>query len=323
MGDSSIEWVAGADGRPGKTWNPIRARELATGKVGTHCEKPSTGCANCYAEAHNRRNLPAGGTGLGYTLRNRELVEIFVDQKTLLEPLHWLKPRKVFPCSLTDLFGEFVTDEQIDQVFAVMALSGRHTYLILTKRAKRMYEYIKRLGRSIVPLEKAARSFGYTLQFTGLDGQAYSTLPWPIPNVVLGISAEDQSNLLERGQYLVSTPAVRHMISYEPALGPIQLNQIVALDGDGPACDLSWIGSDSAIDLVIVGGESGSQARAFEIGWARDVIRQCAGTMAKVFIKQLGYRPFIEHQRLVLKDRKGGDMNEWLEDLRVRELLEI
>src|ERR1035438_9884259 len=143
------------------TWTPIRARvradakEIALakgytsllpviqpGRVGPHCQKVSPGCARCYSETNNERCLTHNGTGLPFDRRSRDLVEMFVDEKILMQPLHWKKPRRVFVCSQTDLFAEFVTDEMIDRVFAVMGLCPQHTFQVLTKRAERMIEYM-------------------------------------------------------------------------------------------------------------------------------------------------------------------------------------
>lgn len=141
MSDNShIEWTDAS-------WNPIRARrtdatpadpEIAD-LVGWHCERVSPGCQHCYAETINEKRF---GTGLPYNRKSRDLVSVELDEAALLKPLHWKKPRKVFVCSMTDLFGEWVPDEVIDRVFAVMALSPQHTFQLLTKRPERMREYV-------------------------------------------------------------------------------------------------------------------------------------------------------------------------------------
>jgi protein gp37 len=126
--NSKIEWTDAS-------WTPVRARRKDNGKVGVACVKVSPACKNCYAERFNMRNLPVHGTGLPYTVEALDQVEIFLDEEMLLVPLKWKKPRKIFVCSQTDLFGEFVPDEMIDRVFAVMALCPQHTFQVLTKRA--------------------------------------------------------------------------------------------------------------------------------------------------------------------------------------------
>src|SRR5712671_7902670 len=129
MGDkSAIEWTDA-------TWTPIRARNHRG--TGWHCEHVSDGCRNCYAEGFNRRL----GTGLDFKPGYRLYNEIFLDEKMLTLPLRWKKPRMIFVCSMTDLFADFVRDEWIDRMFAVMALCPQHRFQVLTKRAKRMREY--------------------------------------------------------------------------------------------------------------------------------------------------------------------------------------
>lgn len=129
---SKIEWTDAS-------WTPIRARNVDTGKVGWHCEHVSEGCRHCYAEGINKRL----GTGLSYKpgLVGPGGAEIFRDEKMLLAPVRWKRPRMIFVCSMTDLFAEFVSDEMIDRVFAVMALCPQHTFQVLTKRPKRMREW--------------------------------------------------------------------------------------------------------------------------------------------------------------------------------------
>lgn len=109
MAKTSIEWAT-------DSWNPIRARSTHQNKLGWYCQKVSSGCANCYAEKVNLRF----GNVVGYHKANADLIETFIDYKykTLVAPLRWKKPRTIFVCSMTDLFGAWVTDEQIDREFA-------------------------------------------------------------------------------------------------------------------------------------------------------------------------------------------------------------
>jgi protein gp37 len=139
MGEKTgIEWTD-------STWTPIRARLLnrdvavnrPVGSVGWHCEHVSEACRNCYAETINRRL----GAGLNFKPGHRKDIEIFLDEAMLTKPLHWRKPRKIFVCSMTDLFADFVKDEWIDRMFAVMALCPQHTFQCLTKRPERMRAY--------------------------------------------------------------------------------------------------------------------------------------------------------------------------------------
>lgn len=122
---SPIEWTDA-------TWSPLRARvkrdaaAIATakgftslvqiagkmaGRVGPHCEKVSPECEHCYSETTNRRCLPVNGTGLPFDRRSRELIEPFIDENILAEPIRWKTPRRIFVESQSDLFGEWYTDE--------------------------------------------------------------------------------------------------------------------------------------------------------------------------------------------------------------------
>ncbi len=140
---TKIEW-AGLGLPKGVSWNPIRARNAETGKRGWHCEHVSEACRNCYAEAQNMKQGDTGGTGFAYKPGHRESgdIEYYLDEATLLQPLHWRAPRGVFVCSMSDLYGDWVPDEWLDKIHAVEALCPQHRFAHLTKRPKRMREYI-------------------------------------------------------------------------------------------------------------------------------------------------------------------------------------
>lgn len=362
---SKIEWLNGGD-----TWNPIIARvrpdaaeiaiakgytslvqiaEKQAGKRGHHCEHAHAGCNHCYAEAMNGRCLTAWGTGLPYDRRSRDLLTFEIHEETLVQPLKWRKPRSIFPCSMTDLFGDWVPDEFIDRVFAVMALCSQHRFIVLTKRAQRMAEYTGNRKKSGKHWESAARAIGYTFKFSGLDGREHSTCPFPLPNVIPGTSASDQ------GTYDTAAPHMRalaaagwHTVwSLDPLLGPITLSDVEGREEHG--VDLTreagskvggCVGYTPPVSWVIVGGESGHGARPCDVDWIRSIIRQCKASGVSCFVKQLGADPYeerieygvgpwgpakegIAEDRLKLKNRKGGDMAEWPEDLRVREMPEV
>lgn len=310
-GASRIEWT-------GATWNPIRARLkepllslMPAGTWGYHCERVSPGCQNCYACTMNGRTLPAWGTGLDYTRQSRDEVEIYLDEQELLKPLHWKKPRFVFPCSMTDMFAGFVPDQFILTMFQKMAQCPRHTFQILTKRPQRMRELLsswwwRNLGKS--------PEMGGDLYAKLLPGCGFGTDRHFLPNVWIGVSAEDQQHADERIPLLLQTPAACHWISYEPALGPLLIKP-------------QWFSADGAvgshrgcIDWVVAGGESGHGARPCNTEWIRSAVGQCKAAGVPVFVKQLGAHVIQGGGRRRKKDRKGGDMHEWEHDLRVREM---
>ena len=232
----------------------------------------------------------------------------------------------VFVNSMSDLFHPRVTDAFIADVWATMALTPQHTYQILTKRAPRM--------AALMPADPI--DGGHRLQAaatTEARAQALYDAAWPLPNVHLGVSVEDQSRAHERIWRLRGTAAAVRFLSCEPLLGPVNLNSLVdgqtRLDGGPqhssaltepcPTCG-GW-GTDCGLDdyhftrradgihWVIVGGESGAGARPMELAWARSLVEQCRAAAVPVFVKQLGSVWGSRHH----------DPQHWPADLAVRE----
>jgi len=301
MGDTNIEWTRNADGRVGKTWNPIRARNKKTGKPGWFCEHVSEGCRNCYAERMNRNTY--FGNGLNYKPAALSEVELFLDEKILQQPLHWSKPQNVFPCSMTDLFGSWVKDEWILKILDVIRrtsfdggqncgrLRGEHTYQILTKRPERAAKFLPRLRFNSRPKEGQ----------TALCLDDTNVRPVVLKNLWLGVSCEDQKTADERIPLLLQTPAAVRWISAEPLLGPVDLRNLKdgtfnALDG----IDYEDIGDirgagvfgkgqpERGLDWVVVGSESGPKARPMHPDWARSLRDQCVAAGVPFFFKQWG-----------------------------------
>jgi protein gp37 len=291
---TKIEWTD-------VTWNPTRG-----------CTRVSEGCRNCYAERIAARNLPghrSPTTGEPFAILTdsgpRWTGDVELIESKLEEPLHWRKPRRVFVNSMSDLFHESLPDEAIDRLFAVMALCPQHTFQVLTKRAERMRGWLsQKIGaghRGDVVAEFTRQNFARRWHKSGMQWQ------WPLPNVWLGVSVEDDSQQ-QRVREIVKTPAAVRFISYEPALGPLDLRWA-----------LPWL------QWVICGGESGPGARPLDLAWARIIRDQCRDAGVACFMKQLGARPHYPARPncqpvdMALLDRKGGDMEEWPEDLRVRQ----
>jgi protein gp37 len=259
---SAIEWTDA-------TWNPLRAQYGE--RSGHYCEHVSPGCERCYAEVFNKRL----GTGLPFKPGHRKDIELFLDEKTLLAPLRWKKPRMIFVCSMTDLFGDWVTDEWIDDIFAVMGeCDHRHTFQVLTKRPERMQRYMT---------ERAHRAW---------NRKRLATEAFPPRNVWLGTSAEDQQRADERIPPLLATPAAVRFVSLEPLLGQIDLVSGGEITEIG---NIDWLrghrGPEPSIpglDWVIVGGESGRGARPMHPAWARSLRVQCAAADCRFFFKQFG-----------------------------------
>lgn len=307
MGDKTkIQWTEA-------TWTPIRARPLFSDKIGWHCEHVSEGCRNCYAESLNKRL----GTGLDFKPGHKRDLKIFLDEKMLMKPLHWKKPRMIFVCSMTDLFADFVEDEWLDKMFAVMALCPHHTFQILTKRPARMRGYLEsrcspdaKVSAEAEPIRRAINAIPNGL------GNRRGALETPLPNVWLGTSTEDQAAYDERLPELMQTPAAVRFLSIEPLIGPIVPDP------------------ESLVDWIIIGGESGPHARVCRAEWIRDIVGPAKSTGVAIFVKQLGAR-FVDEKNGIagrmttvpdeveitrrLKDAKGGDIDEW-PDFRIREM---
>jgi protein gp37 len=339
VGNTSIQWTD-------KVWNPARG-----------CSRVSPGCVNCYAERQALRFTgktitiglppkpgfgPFGGfvtkvNGHASWTGKVELIE-----STLDAPLRWKKPARIFVNSMSDLFHEALPDEAIDRVFAVMALSPQHTFQVLTKRAGRMQQYFSRGQQVLMNRWGFWASHAIHMRDGGDAGRAsqiaaFNEPRWPLSNVWLGISAEDQQRADERIPLLVDTPAAVRFVSYEPALAAVDFTNI-KVDGSRTASgfagrfSINFKRSDMSdrpiINWVIVGGESGPGARPFNVAWAESTIMQCKAAGVACFVKQLGANPFLEREaagafvpdyEYSFADKKGGDWDEWSSDLRVRE----
>ncbi|TIN05576.1 phage Gp37/Gp68 family protein [Mesorhizobium sp.] len=259
---SAIEWTDA-------TWNPI---------VG--CSILSPGCTHCYAmgmaariEAMTTALQAKGQTGAPHYAGTTRKVNdhavwtgklAIAPDHILREPLSWKKPRRIFVNSMGDLFHEDVPDEWIDRVFAVMTLSPQHTFQVLTKRAKRMREYVS----------------------NARGPNSFPTRDWPLPNVWLGVSAERQQEADERIPELLATPAAIRFVSAEPLLGRIDFGKIIraatfagTIHPDGKTHPIGW---------MIAGGESGPGARPMHPAWARQIRDDFVSAGVPFFFKQWG-----------------------------------
>lgn len=301
---TKIEW---ADA----TWNPV-----------TGCSVVSPGCTNCYAMGLAGTRLKNHPSRAGLTAPSKAgpvwTGEVRFNEQWLLQPLRWKRPRSIFVAAHGDLFHENVSDETIDKVFAVMALSPQHTFQILTKRASRMRKYINGLPSKIpflgrMPLERihleAAAHFegdgGYmdALKEAGNVYSLYLDSPWPLPNVWLGVSAEDQRRADERVPDLLATPAAVRFVSAEPLLGPIRFDylrhdemmRVNALAGIQTWADGTYSDEFKGLDWIIAGGESGANARPMHPDWPRAIRDQCAAAGVPFFFKQWGeFLPWLQ-----------------------------
>ena len=285
MGDKTgIEWTDA-------TWNPIRG-----------CSRVSEGCRHCYAERVAARfsgpgmpyeGLPKVSRMLPVQRRWNGTVRMVAEH--LADPLRWKKPRRVFVNSMSDLFHESLTNEQIAAVFGVMAAAPQHTFQVLTKRAARMrawfewaastseYHAIRRCGDEA---EKHGAPVYVKRKKDGRSPWNDSRCSWPMPNVWLGVSVENQSAADERISELLATPAAVRWISAEPLIGAVDLSAFiggpyVTIPGDTVVdsynAGLSW---------VVAGCESGPGARPCDVKWLRWLRDQCRDAGVPFFLKQ-------------------------------------
>lgn len=307
---TGIEWTDA-------TWNPI---------VG--CSIVSPGCTNCYAmriAARLEKMLPHVHVGGGDVLIPSHYSALtqpgrkgsvwtgrvsLAPDHILTRPLHWRTPRRIFVDSMGDVFHELVPDAWIDRVFAVMALAPQHTFQVLTKRSARMLTYLEALSANAArdaandlparwqtrlseanPPGSLAISKADVQRALGLSAKMSIDPPtpsWPLPNVWLGVSAEDQRRADERREDMAALSAMgwRTVVSYEPALGPVD-----------------WTGWEF-LSWMISGGESGPRARPSHPDWHRAARDFCSAAGVPYFFKQWGsWKPL---DQFVRRDQRLG-----------------
>jgi protein gp37 len=281
MDNTGIEWTE-------ITWNPT-----------TGCDRISPGCDNCYALTLAKRLKSMGsakyqldgdprtsGPGFGVT----------VHASVLDEPLRWRTPRTVFVNSMSDLGHARIPRPALARIWAVMAVTGRHQFQVLTKRPKRLAMLLAAPEFVGAVAEQASDIIARTAPHLGrwrldLGGQrlagdsglggGWSTTttkagtlwspPWPLPNVWLGTSIESDE-YCRRADELRAAPAALRFLSCEPLLGPL------------PSLNLT------GIDWVITGGESGPNFRPMDLDWAREIRDRCQTAGSAFFFKQVGGR---------------------------------
>jgi len=273
----------------------------------------------------------------------------------LSEPLTWKKPARVFVNSMSDLFHPSLSNEEIAAVFGVMAACPQHTFQVLTKQPERAAEWFEwayhqrchgnttaevmrdlaiGAGRFRRPDGSMPKGPGYAL--LGFDDR------WPLPNLWLGVSIENQQTADDRLSTLLTIPAAVRFASYEPALGPVSLWAFLKTALRDRSLYALKAPEMPGLDWVICGGESGPGARPCALEWLEAVLKQCREADVACFVKQLGAYVVSEERacktaeeakrdfgaesrwlwRAGLSSRKGDDMAEWPEALRVRQFPE-
>lgn len=254
---TKIEWAS-------EVWNSV-----------TGCSPISEGCQNCYA--HKMAQRLKGR--FGYPQNEPFRVTFHPDK--LEQPLRWKKPRRIFVCSMGDLFHKDIPFDVIAAAFGVMSFCQQHTFIVLTKRPSRMVKFFDGFHNG-----------DYRSNFNWWLNEACSALPdnitkgirlrpkpdkLPLPNVYLGVSVESDKYRW-RIEELIKIPG-KHLVSYEPALGPLDL---CVPYGQGVG-DLLI----DNIDGVIAGCESGPGRRPAKMQWFRGLKNQCVDANVPFFLKQM------------------------------------
>jgi protein gp37 len=311
MGKSSIEWLNG-----GSTWNPLRAVDPGTGKVGWHCVRHALECVNCYAETFNGRKLTIG-TGLPYSASSPAIT--YLDADILRSVLDWPAGEHVFPCSMTDWCGEFVDPRDSFAILKAASLASNKRFLFLTKRPDRMAwlldpktTMVPGLGSGPVDVRQHAR------ELFGVDGPII-----PGDHLWLGCSAGTNRTWC-RSQLHLGTVACfgfNTWVSAEPLIDAVRWDATEFYEHHGaPHARPRW---------VIIGGESGAEARPCDLTWVRETLAEWQRAGVPVFVKQLGRRPcgpwlskkvpLGSPERWHLRSAKGADPAEWPRDIQVRQ----
>lgn len=287
MSKTGIEWTD-------FTWNPTRG-----------CSRVSDGCRNCYAERvagrfsgpgqpyegfvttssrHPQTGMPTVGVRPHWTGAVRLVPE------RLADPLSWRTPRRIFVNSMSDLFHEKLSDADIDKVFSVMLLAPRHQFQVLTKRPERVRAYLSDPGLydRVLRVAGELRRDRPELSMVAISNPATFPASW----IWWGVSVEDQATADERIPILLQTPAAIRFVSYEPALGPVDVDRWIwgQWCPDSQCSDSTWdhhcqLG-EQRLHWVIAGSESGPGARPAELDWFRSVRDQCAAAGVAFFFKQ-------------------------------------
>lgn len=252
-----IEWCD-------ETWNPL---------VG--CSPVSRGCEHCYAAMMASRHLsPQWRDDRGQWLACRDdgvvrwTGRVRLLPERLGQPLGWRRSRRIFVCSMGDLFHAAVSSEYIKAAYGVMALCPQHEFVMLTKRPRWALAWFNEIAIAARPWDMCYNS----MQRYRVPRQNDEAKPWPPTNVTLGVSVFDQKSAEEGIYFLLLTPAVRRIVSVEPMLGPVDLADAT--------------GSSDVIRGVICGAETGPGARPMELDWARSLRDQCQAAGVPFFFKR-------------------------------------
>jgi protein gp37 len=322
------------------------------------CEQVDTDCRSCYAMGMAARfaqdqvtarresdgapmeTKPGHYAGLARLSPGRRLPQWTGEVRLcpdVLDKMFWRllrarEPRRQFLCSMGDIFHREVPDAFLDEVFARIAIleSRRapvasflgdqrdHPIYMLTKRPERAAAYtnapdveerIERAARAFIERARGTLSphqAAFIAPRKGTVGQLCGfTMPaWPLRSVVLITSAGTQEGAEARVPWLLRCKAAMRGVSCEPMTGPVSFAR--------------WLGS-GLLRWMILGGESGEDARPCELHWMDVVAEDCRRAGVPLFVKQLGH----DLARRLGRDGKGGKLEDLPEHLRIRQFPRI
>jgi protein gp37 len=267
-----IQWAT-------EVWNPTSG-----------CTKISTGCLGCYIETtipFRTQHRRFDKAGIGGT------TDVQLHPGRLSKPFGWAAGQRVFVDSVSDLFHRQVPDDYVARVFAVMGLADHHTFLLLSKRHSRLRSLLTSAA-FVRAWQKARGELVALPKVRRLAERGVITLEetWPIPNLHLGVSVEDQSAAELRVEHLLAAPAEVRWLSCEPLVGPVDLTRYLP-----------------SLDWLVIGGESGKwPRRRMDPRWALELCDQAREHQVPVFFKQAGA---VLAQEWGCADPKGGEPDEW------------
>jgi len=298
------------------------------------CTKVSEGCQFCYALTRNQRF--AGGMNWGKGMPRRRTSAAnwrkplqwdkhaficpvsgskFATREACINRVRHIEPRRtrVFCASLADWLDEEVPIEWLADLLKVIHDTPNLDWLLLTKRPENWLPRMHLL-QNTGDREDDLSTSGPVTRYAHCIAHDWLRGSFPA-NVWIGTSIENQKRADERIPELLKIPARVRFLSVEPMLGPVDVASW-GWRNTGP--------TDARVNWVIFGGESGTGARPCNIEWIRDGVKQCRAAGVAPFVKQLGSNPYFdfsteERAAVRLKNKKGGEMSEWPEDLKIRE----
>ena len=253
------------------------------------CKKVSAGCKNCFAERMAKRLSAMGQEAyIGLTDENGWTGKVRFLGERLNTPERWRKPRRIFLNTMGDTFHEGLDDTHIYMMLQMVVDNPAHTFIVVTKRAQRALQYIN-----------------YFCYSTRKD-QA-------IPNLWLLVSIEDQKTADGRIPYLLGANVVVRGLSMEPLLGDVNLGFAGIVSKD---ISPRYTSVGELINWVIVGGESGPNARPMHPDWARSVRNQCVDAEIPFFFKQWGAWLHVHPKRKAYQYSEPAFRNQIIGDVR-------